>query len=249
MIAVNDLAYAYDDGPTVISGVDLTIDGGETVAVMGPNGAGKTTLLKLLADLHEPDAGSVEVRGETGFAPEDPDDALFAETVREEVAFFPRNRGLDVEERVSTALETMGVGHLRDRLPQTLSLGEKRRVSLAAVLAGDPAVVALDEPTSGLDVPHRESLGERLGALDRTVVVATHDTDFALRWTDRVAVLANGAVAEDGAADALLGDPTRDFAALGIRPPGSVEFARDRGWTDVPSSVADAVARLEGESE
>ncbi|MFB6081296.1 MAG: energy-coupling factor ABC transporter ATP-binding protein [Halanaeroarchaeum sp.] len=244
-IRAEELTFAYEDGPPVVRGVDLTVEDGTVVALMGPNGAGKTTLLKLLAGLYDPDEGTVTVDGATGFAAEDPADALFAETVAEEVAFFPRNRGLDVEARVEAALEAMGIEHLRDRTPQSLAVGEQRRVSLAAVLAGDPAVVALDEPTSGLDAPHVETLGDRLRAIDRTVVVATHDADFALRWTDRVAVVTAGTVAASGSAEDLLGDPGFDFEGVGIRPPGPVAFAREQGWGEVPLTVEAAAERLE----
>ena len=248
MIDVRDLTFSYDDGPPAIRDVDLEIAADETLALMGPNGAGKTTLLKCIAGLYEPDAGSIAHADETvvGFAPEDPDDGLFAATVESEVAFFPRNRGVDATERVDATLADLGISHLRDRVPQTLSAGEKRLVSLASVLSGDPAVVALDEPTSGLDGRHVETLGEAVRSLDRTVVVATHDADFALETADRVAIVADGTVAEIGSA-ALLGDPTFDFESVGIRPPGAVQFARNRGWDDAPLTVAEAAARVEQE--
>jgi cobalt/nickel transport system ATP-binding protein len=248
MIDIQDLTYSYDAGPPAIRDVDLDIAAGETLALMGPNGAGKTTLLKCIAGLYEPDAGSIEQADDSviGFAPEDPDDGLFAGTVESEVAFFPRNRGVDVTEHVDGALAAMGISHLRDRVPQTLSAGEKRLVSVASVLSGDPAVVALDEPTSGLDRRHVETLGDAVRALDRTVVVATHDADFALETADRVAIVANGTVAQTGSA-ALLGDPDFDFESVGIRPPGAVQFARNRGWDDAPLTVADAASRVDQE--
>lgn len=245
MIAVRDVTYAYGDGDPALAGASLEI-GSETLALMGPNGAGKTTLLKCIAGLYDPDAGTVTTDDATvGFAPEDPDDALFAASVAKEVAYFPRNRGLNVEEAVDAALDEMGVAHLRDRVPQTLSAGEKRRVSLAAVLSGDPDVVALDEPTSGLDAPHVEALGEAIRALDRTVVLATHDAEFARRYADRVAIVDDGTVVRTGPAEALLGDPGFDFEAVGVRPPGAVRFARARGWADAPTSVPEAAARLD----
>lgn len=248
MIDVRALAFAYDDGPTVIDDVDLHVGDDEVLALMGPNGAGKTTLLKCIAGLYDPDAGSVEIVGDAvGFAPENPDDGLFAATVEEEVAFFPRNRDLDVEERVEAALAEMDVATLRDRVPQTLSAGEKRRVSLAAVLAGDPAVVALDEPTSGLDSHHVDTLGDSIARLDRTIVLATHDADFAMRHADRVAIVEDGAVVQTGEARDVLADPTFDFAAVGIRPPGAIRFARARGWDDPELTVAAAAARVDAE--
>ncbi|MFB6133954.1 MAG: energy-coupling factor ABC transporter ATP-binding protein [Halanaeroarchaeum sp.] len=250
MIDLSDVAYAYEDGPRVLRGVDLHVDRGETVALMGPNGAGKTTLLKLVAGLYEPRAGTVRV-AETpvGFAPEDPDDALFAESVAAEVGFFPDNLGLDVEARVEEALAAVDATALRDRAPQSLAVGEKRRISLAAVLAGEPAVVALDEPTSGLDRGHAAALGEVLRELERTVVMATHDADFAYRYADRVAIVRAGRIDTRGETRALLGDPSFDFDRVGIRPPGPVQFARRMGWSQPPRSVAAAVAKMDETGE
>ncbi|AKH96822.1 energy-coupling factor ABC transporter ATP-binding protein [Halanaeroarchaeum sulfurireducens] len=247
MIDVRDLTFGYGETP-VLTDVDLHVDADETFALMGPNGAGKTTLLKCIAELYEPDDGRVEIAAETvGFAPERPDDALFAASVEEEVAFFARNRDLDVGTRVAAAMEEMNVAHLSDRVPQTLSAGEKRRVSLAAVLSGDPAVVALDEPTSGLDARHVAALGATVQSLDRTVVLATHDADFALRYADRVALLDRGTVLRTGPVDALLADHDVDYASIGIRPPGAIRFARRHGWDDPPLTVTEAAARRDAE--
>ena len=248
MIEIRELTFTYDDGPPAIRDVDLEIAADETLALMGPNGAGKTTLLKCIAGLYEPGSGSIEHLDDTvvGFAPEDPDDGLFAATVESEVAFFPQNRGMAVSERVDAAMADVGISHLRERVPQTLSAGEKRLVSVASVLSGDPAVVALDEPTSGLDGRHVETLGDVVRSLDRTVVLATHDADFALETADRVAIVADGTVAEIWPADRL-GDPDFDFESVGIRPPGAVQFARNRGWDDAPLTVAEAAARVDQE--
>ncbi|UWG46821.1 Energy-coupling factor transporter ATP-binding protein EcfA2 [Halanaeroarchaeum sp. HSR-CO] len=248
MIDVRKLVFSYDDGPPALDGIDLHVGDDETLALMGPNGAGKTTLLKCIAGLYEPDAGAVDIAGDAvGFAPENPDDGLFAESVAKEVAFFPKNRELDVATRVEAALAEMDVEPLRERVPQTLSAGEKRRVSLAAVLAGNPAVVALDEPTSGLDSHHVDALGNSIGRLDRTVVLATHDADFAMHHADRVAIVDDGRIAQTGAVSDILADPAFDFEAVGIRPPGAIRFARGRGWDDPALTVTAAAARLDAE--
>lgn len=248
MIEVRNLVFSYDDGPPAVDGVDLHVGDGETLALMGSNGAGKTTLLKCIAGLYDPDAGTVDIAGEAvGFAPENPDDGLFAESVAKEVAFFPRNRDLDVPSRVDAALAEMDVEALRDRVPQTLSAGEKRRVSLAAVLAGDPAVVALDEPTSGLDSHHVDALGESIGRLDRAVVLATHDADFAMQHADRVAIVDGGRIVRVGDATDVLADTAFDFEGVGIRPPGAIRFARVRGWDEPALTVAEVATRLESE--
>lgn len=238
---VQDLWFGYDGDP-VLRGASIEIQPGETLAVMGANGSGKTTFLRLLAGLREPDAGRITVDEPVGFAPEDPRAALFAKTVEEEVAFFPRNRGL-APEAAERAMEAMEVLDLADRNPLSLSFGEQRRVSIAAVLAGEPSVVALDEPMAGLGTGTRRRLGQRLSALSTTVVYCTHATDFAYEFADRVAVLDEGQFEAIGPAKQLL---TRValLSASGIRPPGIVTWALERGLDQPPASLADAVEQL-----
>lgn len=243
MIRLDDVAVRRDGRP-VLSSCSIEVADGETVAVMGPNGAGKTTLLRLIAGLQEPDAGDVTVDGTVGFAPEDPQTGLFAETVAEEVAFFPRNRALDVERRREAALAACGVEGLRDREPHSLSVGEQRRVSIAAVLAGDPAVLVIDEPTRGLDGAGQDALADLLDDLDVTVVLATHAADFAYGLADRVAVLAGGELRRVGDARPVLADAPF-LESVGIRPPDAVAWARRRGIDPPPADLAEALARLE----
>lgn len=243
MIELEELRVAREGRP-VLDGVSLAIERGETVAVMGPNGAGKTTLLKAVAGLLDPDDGSVEVDGVVGFAPEDPQAGLFAESVAEEVAFFPRNRGLDVDARREVALARLGIEPLAGRDPFALSVGQQRWVSIAAVLAGDPDVLVLDEPTRGLDAAGEDALADLLGGLDRTVLVATHAADFAYRAADRVAVLAAGELRRVGEARAVLGDEAF-LESAGIRPPGIVTWARRQGIDPPPADLEAALAALE----
>ena len=244
MITVRDVAYGYD-GDQVLAGLSLDIKREESHAIMGENGSGKTTLLKLLAGLYEPDSGAIDRQGIVGFAPENPRTGLFAETVAEEVAFFPRNRGLDVEARTEDALEAMAITGIRNRGPYDLSAGEQRRVSIAAVLAGNPAVLALDEPTAGLDATGERRLAELIADLDATVVFSTHAADFAYRVADRVTLLDDGQVlATDDARD-LLADGER-LGTAGVRVPGQVTWAREHGIEPPPTTVAEAVALLGG---
>lgn len=223
MIEIRDVHHAYD-GIAVLGGISLSVDDGETVAVMGSNSVGKTTFLKLLAGLDDPDAGSVDVDGVVGFAPEDLEVALFAETVAEEVAFFPRERGLDAESHAERAMEAMDVSRFRERYPRSLSVGEQRRVAIASVLSGDPAVMALDEPTAGQGRADEGQLGSLLAGLDTTVVFSTHEADFAYEFADRVAVLDSGALRRVGTPGDVLPDESIVQAA-GIRQPGLVRWA------------------------
>jgi energy-coupling factor transporter ATP-binding protein EcfA2 len=243
VITVESLGVSRD-GRALLDGVSLAVGAGETVAVMGPNGAGKTTLLRAVAGLLKPETGGIEVDGTIGFAPEDPAAGLFAESVAEEVAFFPRNRGLDVDERRASAMAALGITDLAERDPYTLSVGQQRRVSIAAVLAGDPDALVLDEPTRGLDAAGEVALAELLDGLERTVVVATHAADFAYEAADRVAVLAGGELRRLDEARAVLGD-VELLEAAGIRPPGIVSWSRRQGIDPPPADLAAALEVLE----
>lgn len=243
MISVDALT-ASRDGQPALEEVSLAVETGETMAVMGPNGAGKTTLLKVVAGLLEPKAGSVEIDGTVGFAPENPAVGLFAETVAEEVAFFPRNLGLDVDDRRASAMAALDIAHLAERDPYTLSVGQQRRVSIAAVLSGDPDVLVLDEPTRGLDAAGEAELAELLGRLEPTVIVATHSADFAYAAADRVAVFSEGERRRVGEARRVLSEE-QFLEATGIRPPGIVRWARRRGIDPPPVDLAEALEALE----
>ncbi|MFQ3295433.1 MAG: cobalt/nickel transport system ATP-binding protein [Halobacteriales archaeon] len=257
-ISATDVRYAYHgDDREVLTGSSLDVSAGEIHAVMGANGAGKTTLLRLIAGLREPDAGVIEIGnggddadGGTpvvGYAPENPKNGFFAESVENEVAFFPSNRGLNVDERVEVALEAMEIVHLRDRMPLSLSGGEQRMVSIASVLAGAPAVLALDEPTTHLHRHAERKLGAVLSDLNQTVLLSTHDADFAFEFADTVSIIRDGQVTRTGTPRAVLDDLERLLGA-GIRPPGIVEWAHRKGLDRTPQSL-EAAAELDVTSE
>lgn len=240
MIRVRDVTVAYDEQP-VLSDVSLDVYDGERVAIMGANGSGKTTLLRLITGLQEPDTGSIVTDGVVGFAPEDPRAGFFASTVGEEVAFFARNRGLDSDCEADRAMAQMAVDEFRDRNPRSLSVGEQRRVSIASVLSGNPAVLALDEPTAGLDHAGERQLGELLADVDAAVVYSTHAADFAYRYADRVVVLADGAIRRQGPPHDILSDLVL-LDGTGIRAPGIVSWANERGLDRLPADLDEAVA-------
>lgn len=245
VITINGIEFAYDDAP-VFSGVSLDVVAGETLVIMGANGTGKTTLLKLLAGLYEPDKGSVRRDGIVGFSPEDPTAGLFADTVANEVAFFPRNRGLDANRRAVDAMRALEIYEFRDRNPFTLSVGEQRRVSIAAVLAGDPAVITLDEPTAGLDRHGERALADCLHGLNATLVVSTHESDFAYSIADRIAILGDTGIERIGDATSILTDESL-LEAAGVRTPGIVAWARQRGLDHPPGTVDEAIGMLAGQ--
>lgn len=210
MIRLNDVCFAYDGVP-VLRHISLSVAEGETLVLQGGNGCGKTTLLKLLNGLIFPEEGEYFFRGElitekamqdstfakafhrqVGFVFQNPDAQLFCPSVEEEVAFGPRQMGLNEEEigrRVSNLLSLLELERLRGRPPYHLSGGEKRKVSLACVLSMNPEVLVLDEPIAGLDEKTQSWLTEFLLALKlsgRTMVIATHNSQLADALADRI---------------------------------------------------------------
>jgi cobalt/nickel transport system ATP-binding protein len=221
-LEVQGLAYAYPDGHQALYGVDLRIERGERVALLGPNGAGKTTLVLHLNGILTAGAGSVhvaglpvepanlrEIRRRVGIVFQDPDDQLFMPTVRDDVAFGPANLGLrgdDLDRRVRTALDQVGMGDHAGRPPHHLSFGQRRRVAVATVLAMEPEILVLDEPSSNLDPASRRELAEIVTGLDLTVLMVTHDLPYALQLCPRSVVLSDGVIVADDATPALLAD-------------------------------------------
>jgi cobalt/nickel transport system ATP-binding protein len=208
---LSGIRFAYPQHDTVLNGVDLRLEAGERVALTGANGAGKSTLLHIMVGLLKPNAGTVtafgaerrsepdfrEVRRRAGLVFQDPDDQLFCPTVAEDVAFGPLNLGKSREEALAIVDETLAqlrLDHLRDRVTHRLSGGEKRLVSLAAVLAMKPDVLLLDEPTNALDEDTRERLVEILTELPQALVVISHDTHFRRKVTDRQLFLEGGRI-------------------------------------------------------
>lgn len=232
VVEVKGVGYAYGSIPA-LRGISFEIAAGEKVALMGPNGAGKSTLISLLNGLGQAQAGEVRLFGETitranehrlrrsvGVVYQDPDDQIFSSTILEDVAFGPRNLGLTSEEaaeRAAEALESIGMLELRDRSPFELSYGQKRRVAIAGVLAMRPSFLILDEPMSFLDPRGRDELQallDRLHESGLTIMVATHDVDFAAEWADRVLLLKEGKLLASGTTDILFDDRLLEQASL-----------------------------------
>lgn len=207
---------AYGRGAPVLSQVALRVASGEVVAVLGGNGAGKTALLRWIAGLLPRRSGRCLIGGvevcsarqavahSVGLVVQDPNDQLLGATVREDVELGPRNLGLlaaDRDERVERALSTVGIAALAEREIESLSLGERKRTSLAGVLAMAPRVLLLDEPTAGLDPDGERALCDTLRGLAATgitQIVATHAIDLVPHFATRALVLAGGRVIADG---------------------------------------------------
>ncbi len=235
-LLLDGVSFSYDGGDPVLRDIDLAVRPGEVVLVAGPSGSGKSTLACVASGLFDADAGSVHVNGapvrtgSVGIAFQRPEDQLFCESVRDELAFAPLNLGATAQEaacRAEAAARLVGLeDDLLDRYPFDLSGGQARRVAIASVLALDAGVYLLDEPTAGLDAAGRRALHETVRACaDKgcAVVVISHDLEEWLGEADRVLLMASGSVVWEGLAAELSGG-TDAFARAGLRSPLSFEL-------------------------
>jgi cobalt/nickel transport system ATP-binding protein len=234
------LRFRYPNGVVGLDGVDLHVAHGERVAVLGPNGAGKTTLMLHLNGLLTGDGGLEvagirvgegdvrDLRAAVGLVFQDPDDQLFMPTVGEDVAFGPLNLGVpreEVHERVVAALATVRMEHVAGRAPHQLSLGQRRRVAIATVMAMRPRLLVLDEPSANLDPRARRELLEVLDAIDRTMLVVTHDLPFAAQLCERAVILSGGRIVADGPCTEILSDE-RLLAENDLELPAGFDLSR-----------------------
>ena len=218
-LQVENLSFQYPDGHIALRGVSLRVQPGEKVALVGPNGAGKSTLMLHLngllqgegeitvADLMMEKANFPVIRAQVGMVFQNPDDQLFSPTVFEDVAFGPLHMGLsedEVRHRVGQALTQVGMGEHGDRLSHHLSMGQKKRVAIATVLAMQPAILVLDEPASGLDPRGRRGLIELLQELPQTMLVSTHDMRLVQELFPRLVIMDDGRIVADGLTVELL---------------------------------------------
>jgi energy-coupling factor transporter ATP-binding protein EcfA2 len=226
LVTFEDVSFAYaEDGPTVLRDINLTIRRGDIVALLGPNGAGKTTLVKHAIGLLKPRQGRVLVEGRDttemsvaqiartlGYVFQSPSHMLFAPTVRDELAFGPRNLGHDEEavaEGVTRAVEIVNLKGLEDYPPLGLSFGQQKRVSIAAILAMRSKILVMDEPTAGQDywnyMAFMDSILQMPGF--EAVLFITHDLDLAICYANRVILMFEGRITGDGPPAEVLTDP------------------------------------------
>ena len=213
------VSYRYPDGTEALKSISLKLHKGSKIALVGANGSGKTTFLLLLNGILKPTSGQIyvddrpldyqqafltQLRRRVGFVFQDPNDQLFAATVRQDVAFGPLNMGLGIEKvntRVREALESVEMVEYADKPPHFLSMGQKKRVAIAGILAMRPDIIVMDEPTSMLDGKMADQIMDLLTKLNsqgKTVITATHDVDLALEWADVVLVLRSGILLAQG---------------------------------------------------
>ncbi len=222
VLSLHDVSFSYYGEKAALSHVSLDIHAGERIAVLGPNGAGKSTLFLNMNGVLTPQTGTVsykgavitrkslnELRKGVGIIFQDADNQIIAPSVRAEISFGPMNLKLppeEVKERVRRAAAFMNLEGFEDRPPHYLSGGEKKRVSIADIIAMDPDVFLFDEPTASLDPANAQQLEETLQLLSqrgKTLLISTHDVDFAYRWADRVLVFSQGELTADGTPPAI----------------------------------------------
>ncbi|MBC7233066.1 MAG: energy-coupling factor ABC transporter ATP-binding protein [Chloroflexi bacterium] len=221
-VEAHEVWFNYN-GVEALRRVSLRAGEGELIALMGRNGSGKTTLLKHLVGLLQPKRGYVVVHGQdtrrtsletliryVGYVPQDPSTLLFADTVRQELEFTRRAHALSLA-GVQSWLEKLGLTQLAELYPRELSVGQRQRVAIAAILVAEPPTLLLDEPTRGLDPVEKQALADFLRAQTeqgRTVILATHDVELAAACAHRVVILSEGQVAVDG--------PTREVMSQSL---------------------------------
>lgn len=224
ILELREVSYRYPDGSRGLDGCSISFQRGKRTALLGLNGAGKTTLFLQCNGVLRPQAGQVllegtpldygrkglrRLRSRIGVVFQNPDAQLFSASVREDVSFGPLNLGLAtdvVRDRVERSLAAVGMAAHADRPVHAMSYGQKKRVCIAGVLAMEPELLILDEPMAGLDAAMQAELAavlEQLHDSGMTIIIATHDIDFAYQWADRISVLETGRCAANWPATEL----------------------------------------------
>ena len=220
LFRLENISHRYSDGTLALNDVSLSFEKGERIALLGTNGSGKTTLLHHLNGILKPTSGKIyfeekqleydsktllDLRKRVGFVFQDPNDQLFAPTVKQDVAFGPLNLGQpadQVKKIVDEALRTVGMAEFAEKPPHFLSFGQKKRVALAGVLAMQPEVIIMDEPTSNLDPRATSEILHLLLQLNKeagiTLLLATHDVDMVPLFANKLYILSKGKLVSSG---------------------------------------------------
>jgi iron(III) transport system ATP-binding protein len=286
-LSVQNLHLSYGDN-AILKGVSMQLQQGEVVSLLGPSGSGKTTLLRAVAGLEVPHKGSIEIEdkpvfdGATSF--EMPAEKRNLGLVFQSYALWPHKKvfdnvayglklrritGSEIKTRVDTALKNLGLGHLGDRLPHQLSGGQQQRVAIARALVYNPPVILMDEPLSNLDAKLREEarawLRELILKMQLSALVVTHDQNEAMAMSDRILLLNNGVIEQQGTPQSMYGTPdtlfTAEFMGSNNRIEGKIGEMRDgaallagsgwslwgesRGTAKTSGASATAMIRLE----
>ena len=216
-VNINDVNFAYPDGTVAIDNISLNIEKGERVAIVGQNGAGKTTAVKMLNGLLKPTSGDIVIDGwntkdytvakmsrKVGYVFQNPMDQIFHNNVYDEIEFGPKKIGYSENERknlIETALELTELSAFAKENPYNLPYSVRKFVTIASIIAMDTDVIIMDEPTAGQDMKGMKILNnliKKLSEKEKTIITITHDMEFVVNNFDRVVVMANKKIIEDG---------------------------------------------------
>lgn len=263
-LTVNELVYIY---PTyqieALRNINLSIHEGEFIAILGQNGSGKTTLVKHFNCLLKPTSGCVLIKGKpvneysrselarlVGYVFQNPDHQIFSRTVREEVGFSLKMFGeskKNIETQVAEALDVVGLSGYEEKVPFALTKGERQRVAVASVLATKPQIIILDEPTTGLDYKHQRNMMEMLKKLNKmghTIIMITHSMWVAVEYADRIIVMKDGEIINDGPTRSVFYNEAKLLEAS-LRPPPIVRLGN---WLGTREITAEGIVKeLRGE--
>lgn len=219
ILELEHISYKYPDGTIALQDISLTIEKGKKIALLGNNGAGKSTFFLHLNGILKPTSGVMRWKGENlsysrkemsllrkhvGIVFQNPDSQLFSTTVYEDITYGPRNLKLsakEIEKVGQDAMELTETAGLKDKPPHFLSIGQKKRVTIAGILAMNPEIMVLDEPTAGLDAYYAKKIMDvlcQLATPDRTMILSTHDVNLAYEWADMVIILHDGKMVSKG---------------------------------------------------
>lgn len=242
-IEFKDLHYIYPDGNEALKGINLSVNGGESIGLVGANGAGKSTILMQLTGILLPSKGGIyiegtlinkknlpQIRKELGYVFQNPEDQLFMTSVYDDIAFAPRNYKLneeEVKEKVINVLKKVGIEHLSNRAPYRLSGGQKHLAAIATALSMEPKILIMDEPTAALDPKARRRIINLLNSFSYTKIIATHDLDMVLDTCERTVVISDGRVAFDGKSKDILTDE-RLMDKCGLELPLSIQGIKSK---------------------
>lgn len=257
LLRLDQLSYSYDGDSFALSNINLTLYSHEKVAILGNNGGGKSTLFLCCNGVLTPTSGQLSLQGQSigakrterlslrkavGLVFQDPDSQILAGSVEAEVSFGPMNLKLPintVKQRVNDALSAMDLEDFRHRAPQYLSGGEKKRVSIADVLAMEPELLLLDEPGASLDPANQHLLEDTLDSLTQKglgLVIATHDLDFAWRWADRILLLSQGKLMADGTPEEIFAQ-TDLLTQCNLSQPLLYQVGQQLGMQPLPRTI------------
>ncbi len=261
-IEISNLHFAYPTGVQALRGISLTIESGEQVAIVGQNGAGKTTLVKHLNGLLQPTSGTVQIGDwntkehsvakmarRVGYVFQNPDDQLFSKNVGIEVAFGPRNLGMNAEQVQRQVNEALAMTELSDKTetnPYDLSATWRKMVALASVIAMDTDIVIFDEPTTGQDAANIARIANVIKVLrerGKTVITITHDIDFCGENFARVIAMSQGRILLDGKANDVLGQEDV-LATTYVDPPQLTRLGKRLGFKETVRNEEEFLAGL-----